>query len=133
MLYLSDQFASATTDAQRAQLLTSGQTLMAIYNGTGPFVAYALNAIAGILVSIVMLQSNVFSRMVAIAGIAGNALELGLPPSIDPAFFLQIDPLLIGVGGVILIGWYLTIAVRLFRLSIVKLDVQSVPVSSELS
>ncbi len=36
MLYLSDQFASATTEAQKSQILTSGQTLLAVFNGTGP-------------------------------------------------------------------------------------------------
>lgn len=117
MLYLSDQFASAATEAQKAQILNSAQTFLAIYNGTGPFVAYFLYAIAGILVSIVMLRGHLFARWIAIAGIVGNALELGLPPSIDPAFFLQIDPILIGIGGVILIVWYIAIAVKLFGIS----------------
>jgi hypothetical protein len=117
MLYLSDQFAAAVTEAQKAQILNSAQTFLAIYNGTGPFIAYFLYAVAGILISIVMLRSHRFAAWVAIAGIVGNALELGLPPSIDPAFFLQIDPILIGVGGVILIVWYLAIAVKLFGVS----------------
>ena len=115
MLYLSDQFAMATTEAQKSQILTSGQTLMAVYNGTGPFVAYFLNAVAGILVSIAMLQSGLFARTIAILGIVGNALELGLPPSIDPAFFLRIDPILIGIGGVLLIIWYAALAMKLWR------------------
>jgi len=38
-----------------------------------------------------------------------------LPPSIDPAFFLRIDPVLIGLGGVILIGWYIAIAVKFYN------------------
>jgi hypothetical protein len=58
-----------------------------------------------------MLQSRLFARAIAIAG---NALEPGLPPSIDPAFFMQIDPLLIGSGGVILVCWYIAIAVKFF-------------------
>jgi hypothetical protein len=118
MLYLSDQFASAATEAQKSQFLISGQTLLAVYNGTGPFVAFLFNAVAGILVSVVMLQNHVFARIVAIAGIVGNALELGLPPSIDPPFFLQIDPILIGLGGVILIFWYIAIAVKFYRVVI---------------
>ena len=118
MLYLSDQFASAATEAQKSQILISGQTLLAIYNGTGPFIAFLFNAVAGILVSVVMLQSHVFARTIAIAGIVGNALELGLPPSIDPPFFLQIDPILIGLGGVILIFWYIAIAVKFCRVVI---------------
>jgi len=115
MLYLSDQFASATTEVQRSQILTSGQTLIAVFNGTGPFIAYFLYAVSGILVSIVMLQTHIFSKVVAIAGLVGNVLELGLPPSIDPAFFLKIDPFLIGIGGVVLLFWYLAIAVKFYR------------------
>jgi hypothetical protein len=118
MLYLSDQFVAATTEVQKSQILTSGQTLLAIYNGTGPFVAFFLNALAGILVSMVMLRTHLFARWIAIAGIVGNALELGLPPSIDPAFFLQIDPILIGVGGVILLFWYAALAVKFYQVSL---------------
>ncbi len=117
MLYLSDQFSAASTEAQKTQILNAAQTFLAIYNGTGPFVAYFLYAVAGILVSIVMLRSHLFAPWVASAGIVGNALELGLPPSIDPAFFLRIDPILIGVGGVILMVWYIAIAVKLSGIS----------------
>ncbi len=117
MLYLSDQFASASSEAQKSQILASGQTFLAVFNGTGPFVAYFLYAVAGILVSIVMIQSRLIARSVAIAGIIGNTLELGLPPSIDPPWFLQIDPILIAIGGVILIFWYIAIAVKFFRIT----------------
>jgi hypothetical protein len=116
MLYLSDQFASAGLEAQKS-LLTSGQTLLAIYNGSGPFAAFFLLALSGILVSIVMLRSHVFAKWIAIIGIVGFTLELGLPPSIDPAWFLKIDPLLIGIGGVLLIVWYIAIAVRFVEVS----------------
>ncbi len=68
-----------------------------------------------------MFQSHLFARTIAIAGIVGNALELGLPPSIDPAFFLQIDPILIGLGGVILIFWYVAIAVKFYKVSVLNL------------
>lgn len=117
MLYLSDQFATAGLEAQKTQLLTSGQALLAIYNGSGPFAAFLLLAISGILVSIVMLRSQVFAKWVAILGIVGYTLELGLPPSIDPPWFLQIDPLLIGIGGVLLIIWYIAIAVKFVQIS----------------
>ena len=117
MLSLSDQFAAAASEAQKSQLLTSGQTLLAVYNGSGPFVAFFLLALSGILISIVMLRSQVFAKWVAIIGIVGYTLELGLPPSIDPAWFLKIDPILIGIGGVILIVWYIAIAVKLIEMS----------------
>jgi hypothetical protein len=43
---------------------------------------------------------------------------LGLPPSINPAFFLQIDPFLIEISDVILIFWYIAIAVKLYNVSL---------------
>jgi hypothetical protein len=115
MLSVSDQLASVTSEAQKSQLLAAGQALMSIYNGTGPFVAFAFFSIAGILLSIVMLHSGMFGRTAAILGIAGNALELGLPPAIDPPFFLKVDPVLIAVGGVLIIAWYLFIIIRLIQ------------------
>lgn len=114
MLYLSDQYSAAAAPEQKAQLLVSGQTLLAIYNGTGPFVAYLFYAVSGILVSVVMLQTRRFAAWVAIAGIIGNVLELGLPPALNPPFFMTIDPFLIGIGGIILLFWYVAIAVKLF-------------------
>ena len=107
MLSLSDQLSMATTDAQRSQILTAGQALFSIYNGTGPFVAFALFAIPGILLSIVMMQSGNFGRTVAILGIVGNALELGFLPEIESSTFLKIDPVLIAIGGVLIIIWEL--------------------------
>ncbi|HVN53462.1 MAG TPA: hypothetical protein VMT46_03955 [Anaerolineaceae bacterium] len=114
MLYLSGQYASAASPEQKAQFVISGQTLLSIYNGTGPFVAYLFYAVAGILVSIVMLQTRRFAMWVGIAGIIGNVLELGLPPALNPPFFMQIDPFLIGIGGVILLFWYVAIAVKFY-------------------
>ncbi len=120
MLDLSDQFTSATSDAERVRILSSGRTLLAVFNGTGPFAAYLLYAVAGILVSVVMLSSGLFPRIAAIAGIMGNALELGLPPPIAPRAFLAMDPVLIGVGGVILLFWYAYITVRFLQASRLK-------------
>ena len=125
MLSLSDQYAAATTDAQRAAVMAAGQAMLAVFNGTGPFMAFLLNAVAGIIISVLMLQSRTFSRLTAWLGIIGNALELGLPPGIAPAFFLKIDPVLIGIGGLLLIFWYLLIAQKLFRLERLEQQVLS--------
>jgi hypothetical protein len=115
MLSLSDKYAAATTEAEKAKLLSAGEAVLAVYNGTGPFAAYALYAVAGILVSVIMLLGKTFSRIVGVLGIVGNALELGLPPSLDSGFFMKIDPFLIAAGGVAIIVWYAMVAVRLIR------------------
>jgi len=115
MLSLSDQLSMATNDAQRSQILAAGQALFSIYNGTGPFVAFAFFAIAGILLSIVMLESGIFGKTVAIIGIIGNALELGLPSEIESSTFLKIDPVLIAIGGVLIIIWNIFIGLKLLQ------------------
>ncbi len=69
MLSLSDQYAAATTDAQRSLFLAAGQAMLAIYNGTAFKLSYVFQAVAGITISVVMLWSNIFSRVTAYVGI----------------------------------------------------------------
>jgi hypothetical protein len=116
MLYLSDQLSAATNDAQRASVIESAKTAMAVYwNGTGYDIATNFAGIAGILVSIVMLRSKIFSRATAIIGIAGNALELGPPAILMPPIYLKIDPIAVAIGGLLLLFWYMAIGIKLWR------------------
>jgi len=76
MLSLSRQYAAATAEAQRTILLAAGQSMLAIYSGTAFDVYYVLNAIALLIFSVVMLQSNVFSKANAYLGIAAGVLMI---------------------------------------------------------
>lgn len=79
MLSLSNQYAAATTDAQRATLLAAGQTILANtgQRAVGGFnMGLFLVSVAGLIVSAVMLQSKSFSRSTAYAGILAYALSL---------------------------------------------------------
>lgn len=76
MLSLSSQYANATTDAQRTIFLSAGQAALATYSGTAFDVYYILSAIALLLFSFVMLQSNVFSKVISYLGILAGALML---------------------------------------------------------
>jgi hypothetical protein len=119
MVYLSDQYAMANDEALKQQLLAAGHAFLSSFNasGTQPFMAFTLYAISGILVSVVMLKSPGFGKAVAITGIIGNALELGPPTGLYPEMWGKIDPVLIGIGGVFLMIWYILIAVKLLKLS----------------
>jgi hypothetical protein len=110
MLSLSNQYAAATSDAQKSLLLALGQQLLPANQSTGAFMAYTLSAIAGIIISAVMLRNHVFGRSIAYVGILGNALE-AVP--FVPAYYVAV---VIGLGGVLLVVWYLLIARRLFQL-----------------
>ena len=77
MLYLSDQYAAATTDAQRSMLLAAGQSMFTIFNVTAFWFSYAIASAAALIIAAVMLRSDIFSRATAYAGILGNALAVG--------------------------------------------------------
>jgi len=76
MLSLSNQYAAATTDAQRAMLMGAGRAMLAIYKGTAFDVYYVLNAVALLIFSAVMLRSNIFSRLTAFLGIVAGVLMI---------------------------------------------------------
>ncbi len=78
MLPLSDQYAAATSDAQRAILLAAGQAMLAIYNGAAFHMSYVLGAAALLIISVVMLRNDVFSKAIAYLGIVANAFAFGL-------------------------------------------------------
>jgi hypothetical protein len=120
MLSLSDQYAAATSDTERSQFLAAGQALLANTNqrAVGGFnLGLFLVSVAGLIVSVVMLSSNVFGRVTAYAGVLANALSLAdyLRLAIAPAALLLIL-LLALTSGVLLFAWYIFVARRLFQL-----------------
>jgi hypothetical protein len=109
MLSLSDQYAAATTDAQRAMYRVAGQTMLATFEGTAFQVSYVLASVAGIIIGAVMLRSDVFSRVSAYALILGDVIGLGLYiPTIG--IFLSV------ISVPVLWVWYLLIARKLIQL-----------------
>jgi Domain of unknown function (DUF4386) len=109
LLALSDRFAAASSEAQRAAALAAGQALLAGWEGTAFQVGYVLGQLAGIMVGLVMLRSGRFGRAAPYTLIAGNVVGFGL---YLPAVGLVIS----AVSGLILWAWYLLIAPRFFRL-----------------
>ena len=121
MLSLSHQYAAAATEAQRAVLVSAGEALLAVnnpgtvYQGAGIYMSLFLVTLAGLIISIVILQSDIFSRATAYMGILANLLVL--------AYFVTLvfAPTLIFVphtaAAVPLIIWELLIARRLLQLA----------------
>jgi hypothetical protein len=109
MLYLSDQYAAATTDAQRATFLAAGEAMLAIFNGTAFQLHYVLGSISLLMISVVMLQSEIFGKATAYVGIVASATGLGLyVPTIGVAISI------LSVMGLWI--WYILIARRFFQL-----------------
>jgi hypothetical protein len=109
MLSLSDQYAAATTDAQRSVYLAAGQAMLATFEGTAFQVSYVLASVAGIMIGAVMLRSDIFGRVAAYALILGDVIGLGLyVPTIG--IFLSL------ISVPVLWIWYVLIARRLIQL-----------------
>jgi hypothetical protein len=109
MLYLSEQHAAATTDAQRDLFLAAGETVLATFHGTAFHISYNLFSVYLLMVSIVMLRSQIFGRVTASAGILAGILNWGL-------YVPGIGILLSVLSVVPLAIWNVLIASRLFRL-----------------
>lgn len=109
MLSLSDQYAAATSDAQRAVFLAAGQAALITWQGSAFQVSYLLGSIAAIILSAVMLRSRLFSKATAYLGILANVIALGL--------YVPVIGIYISIFSVVFLWvWYLLIARRLFQL-----------------
>ncbi len=78
MLFLSDQYAAAATEAQRALLLAAGEAQWATFHGTAFHVGYNIFSIYFLIVPLVMLRSNVFGKVTVFTGILAALLNWGL-------------------------------------------------------
>jgi len=120
MLALSERYAAATTNAQRSLFLAAGEALLAInnpdsiYQGTGIYVSLFLVLFAGLIISVVMLRSDVFSKATAVMGLLANSIGLCyfILLVIAPAVYWIPHP----VSAPFRVAWYFLIALRLFKL-----------------
>lgn len=127
MLSLSNQYAVATTEAQRAYLLGAGEAMLALNRfasagapGSGGYLSLLLVASAGLITSIVMLRSSAFNRATAYVGLVAAALDLAyctayvLLPGVNhellAVFFIP-------AAGLMLMVWHVLIGWRLLRLA----------------
>ncbi len=120
MLSLSEQYAAATTDAQRSMLLGAGEALLAInnpgivYQGTGIYMSLFLVTLAYLIISLVMLKSSIFGKATAYVGIVAHVFGLGyfIAIAFAPAIY-AIPP---SISAPFLLIWYILIARKLFQL-----------------
>jgi hypothetical protein len=110
MLSLSDQYAAATTEAQRSMFLAAGQAMLAIWQGTAFDVGYVLEGVALLIIAIVMLRNTLFSKKTAYVGILLGVMSL-VPPTAGTI------GLLFALGSLVPLEiWDILIARRLFQL-----------------
>jgi hypothetical protein len=111
-IYLSDQYAMATTDIQRAAYLSAGEALIANYNGTAFGLFFILGGVADLIIAFVMLRSGVFSKATAFTGMVVGAMLLVPPLPFLGMFALALSYIVILPSMI----WTILIAIRLFNL-----------------
>jgi hypothetical protein len=119
MLSLSNQYAAATTDAQRFTFLAAGEAILAQTNqrAVGGFnMALFLVSAAGLITSSVMLQSKSFSRVTAYAGLLANGLSLADYVRQALTSSATIALLVILPNALFLVIWYGLVGRRFFQL-----------------
>jgi hypothetical protein len=127
MLALSNQYALATTDAQRAILEAAGQSMLSVgaSHSPGTFLAFFLNEAAGVLISIVMLRGGIFTKINAYAGIFGFSILLVFEYfSSFVAGLNNMTMMLSMFGGLLSMAWYILLGRRLFQLGRNNLEKQ---------
>ena len=117
LLYLADQYAMATTDTRRTLLLAAGEAVISndMWHGTAAKMGGVLLQSAGVLISIAMLRSAVFSKVIGYAGLIANGLDL---VHIFLGFFLpRVAVFAMAIGGTVYLLWFPLVARRLRQLS----------------
>ena len=109
MFALSDQYAAAITEAERATYLVAGESMLAHFHGMAFHAHYILGSTSLLISSALMLRSATFRKATAYVGIVTNIVVFGL---YIPAIGVWISMLSV-VGYAI---WYILIARRLIQL-----------------
>ncbi|MBE0690944.1 MAG: DUF4386 family protein [Anaerolineae bacterium] len=113
VLTLSDRFAAATTDVQRTQIMTVGESV-ALGSPTTQTVGFLFIATAVFIISLVLLRSTIFGKVTAYVGLLASSITfigfitMLVAPSIAGVFVvLSMLPWLV---------WWLLIARGLWQL-----------------
>lgn len=117
ILALSNQYAAAT-DAQRSLFLAAGEGLLTqnnfIHGGSGTVISFFLVNMAGLIIAIVMLRGNIFSKWTVYMGILANAFGVA---TVIPLFFApQLVVIPVSTSAPFLLVWYVLLGLRLIRL-----------------
>jgi hypothetical protein len=119
MLELSNQYAQATTEAQRSMFATAGQAMLSVgrSHSPGTFLSFFLGELAGVLMSVVMLRGKIFRKATALIGIIGFTLLsiFDVCTSFIPVL-KEIAMIFAISGGFLNLMWLILLGRRLFQL-----------------
>jgi hypothetical protein len=113
-LALTEQYTAATTSAQSTQILAAGLAIMVLSRATPETIGFFFVAVASLIISAVMLKSEIFSNRIGYLGILGfiitltNQISLIVAPSIVGILML--------ISGLVWLIWWIWIGVKLLQL-----------------
>jgi hypothetical protein len=119
MWALSQQYQLAATPAYQAQLEAAAQSILVVggSHSPGTYPAFFLQEIAGILISLVMIRSEIFGKAAGICGAVGFAALLIFESITSFSAGLTSATMLVSmVGGILTLIWYVLIARTFFTM-----------------
>jgi len=119
LLTLSDLYAAATTAVQKSQFLAAGQATLALgaLGGIGGSVEGGIPvAVAGLIISAIMLRSNIMGRAVGFIGILANGIGAVMYINAAAAPAMAGSPFFV-VFFMLSVIWFILIARGLFQIA----------------
>lgn len=109
MVILSEKYARAKTEIERNIYLASGETYLALFDGTAWLVQTVLLMLSGLINALLMLKSKMFSKTTAWIGIIAAALGFGFfIPKIGVGFLF--------INTILTIPFYILIALVFIKI-----------------
>jgi hypothetical protein len=129
-LHLSNKYFLASSAEEKNQLLAAGESIMAsdIWHGTPAITGGIMAETGALLISLIMLKSNVFSKLTAYTGIVTYGLDLA--HIIVGLFIPSVGFILMAIAGPLYLLWFPLIGLRLFKLWV--MDKKQVHLTTEL-
>jgi hypothetical protein len=119
LLTLSDLYTAATTAAMKSQFLAAGQATLAVgaLGGIGGSVEGGIPlAVSGLIISVIMLRSNILGRTVGYVGILANGIGLAMNFNAALASAMVGSPFF-GVFFLLFVIWFFLIGRKLLQLN----------------
>ena len=117
LLTLGDLYAAATTAALKSQFLAAGQAALAVsaLGGIGGSVEGGIPlAVAGLIISTIMLRSNILGRAAGYVGILANGIGLVMYISAAAGPKLAGSPFF-GAFFLLSVTWFVMVGLKLLR------------------
>lgn len=117
LLYLGNQYAMAVGEAEKIRIITAAEAIIAadMWHSTAAYTGGIFCQGSGVVISIVMLRSKDFSKITAIAGLTGNALDL-IQHIVHP-FMVDFSAFIHPIMGIFYVVWFPMLAWDFFRLA----------------